>query len=78
MSDAPMTVGTQVPSNVLELRAAEQRRRIHNSIAELKDTVRERADIRKVARQYLWPAAGVAAVAGLVLGYGMGGIFTAH
>jgi hypothetical protein len=71
----PSTLGPQTPSDILELRAAEQRRRLHNTVQELRQTVRERMDVRKTARQYLWPAAGVAAILGLVMGYGTGGAF---
>jgi hypothetical protein len=72
---APHTMGPQVPSDILELRATEQRRRLHNTVAELRETVRERMDVRRNARQYFVPVAGVAAVAGLVLGYSAGGVF---
>jgi hypothetical protein len=72
---APHTLGPQVPSDILELRAAEQRRRLHNAVAELRETVKERVDVRRNAREHLLPAAGVAAAAGLILGYGAAGIF---
>jgi hypothetical protein len=67
--------GSQLPTDVLEIRAIEQRRRLHNTVSELRDTVRERMDVRRNARQYVLPAAGVAAAVGLVMGYGTGGIF---
>lgn len=67
-------LGPQVPTDILEMRAAEQRRRLHNSVAEFREQVRERLDVRRTAREYLAPAAGVAAIIGLVLGYGMGGM----
>lgn len=72
---APHTMGPQVPSDILELRAAQQRRRLHHTVAELRDTVRERVDVRRNARQYFLPAAGVAAAVGLVMGYSAGGVF---
>ncbi len=65
-----------LPADVLEQRASEQRRRLHNSVAELRYSVRERLDYRKLAREYVWEAAGVAALVGLVLGWGFTGIFT--
>ncbi|MFB3813661.1 MAG: hypothetical protein ACE14L_06070 [Terriglobales bacterium] len=72
----PRTMGAQTPADILEMRAAEQRRRMHNTVWELRETVRERTNPTKLARQYVWPATGIAAVAGLIMGYGMGGMFT--
>ena len=66
------------PTYELELRAAEQRKRLHNSVEELKSKVRDKLDVKKNARQHLGAAAGVASVAGLALGYGVAGIFTRH
>ncbi len=69
-----------LPSDVLEVRAADQRRQLHNSVVELRatlrDNIREKLDVRRQARQYLPQAAGVAAFLGLLLGYGTTGIFT--
>jgi hypothetical protein len=65
----------RMPSDVLELRAVEQRRRLHDALADLRATVAERADVNRVAREHVWPASGLAAVLGLLLGYGIGGIF---
>ena len=67
-----------MPVDVLEERAADQRRQLHNAMVELKSNLRESLDIRRNARQYLLPAAGAAAVLGLVLGYGFTGIFTRY
>jgi type VI protein secretion system component VasF len=75
------------PYEVLEERAAEQRRQLHNSVSELRSTVQDtvselrstvqdKLDVKKNATQYLGPAAAVAAVLGLMLGYGLTGIFT--
>ena len=61
---------------VLENQAADQRRKLHNRVVELKSTVRENLDIRRRAREYLMPVAGAAALLGLVLGYGFTGMFT--
>ncbi len=60
---------------VLEERAAQQRRQLHNSVSELRSTVQDKLDVKKNATQYLGPAAAVAAVLGLMLGYGLTGIF---
>jgi hypothetical protein len=67
-----------MPVDVLEERAADQRRQLHNAVVELKSNLRESLDIRRNARQYLLPAAGAAAVLGLVLGYGFTGMFTRY
>jgi hypothetical protein len=65
---------SNIPTDLLELRAAEQRRRLHNSVAELRLQMREKLDVRRNARRYFWPASAVVALCGLVLGYGFGGV----
>ncbi len=75
MSTAPQN---NEPTYTLEVRAADQRRRLHSSVVELRSRVRERLDLKQNAREYLRPAAGVAAVLGLALGYGVTGMFTRH
>ncbi len=67
---------SNIPYELLEERAATQRRQLHNRVVELRATVYDRLDAKKVAREYLAPAAGVAALVGLLLGYGLTGIFT--
>jgi len=67
-----------LPADVLEQRASEQRRRLHNSVAELRSNVRERLDHRKLAREHVWQASGAMALVGLVLGWGFTGMFTRH
>lgn len=69
-SSAPL-----IPTDILEQRAVEQRRRLHNSMVELKDTLKERLDVKRTARDYLVPAAGGVALVGLALGWGFGGFF---
>lgn len=70
--------GHPLPADILELRAIEQRRRLHNSVSELRTQMRETLDIKKNAREYVWPASGVVGLIGLVLGYGIAGIFTRY
>ena len=70
--------GQPMPTDVLELRASEQRRRIHNSVSELRTQMRDKLDLKKNAREYVWPASGVVGLVGLVLGYGVAGIFTRY
>jgi hypothetical protein len=67
---------SSIPVDVLEQRAAEQRRHLHDSVTELRHTVRERLDVKRNVREYVWPVAGVMALVGLVLGYSVAGIFT--
>ena len=67
---------SNVPYEVLEERAATQRLQLHNHVVELRSTVNDRLDAKKVAREYLWQAAGVCALIGLTLGYGLTSIFT--
>ncbi len=70
--------GQPMPTDVLEIRAAEQRRRIHNSVSELRTQMRDKLDVKKNAREYVWPASGVVGLIGLVVGYGFAGIFTRY
>lgn len=59
----------------LELEAAEQRRRLASSVDDLKYQVRDTLDVKKNAREHFGPAAGGAAVLGLLLGYLFAGSF---
>jgi len=69
-----------VPGEVLEQRAAEQRRRLHNSVSELRssvtEAVREKLDFKRYLREYMGPATAAAAIFGLFLGHATAGIFT--
>lgn len=69
-----MTSG--IPVDVLEKRAADQRRQLHNSVSELRQSVRERLDVKRNVREHLWSVSGVAALLGLVAGYAITGVFT--
>ncbi|HEV7676796.1 MAG TPA: hypothetical protein VGQ12_19875 [Candidatus Angelobacter sp.] len=69
-----MTEG--IPVDVLEKRAADERRQLHNSVQELRETVHERLDVKRNVRNHLGTISGVMAVAGLALGYALTGIFT--
>jgi len=71
-------LGPTVPTDTLEIRADEQRRQLHNSISELRTQMREKLDIKKNAREYVWPASGIVGLVGLVLGYGVAGVFTRY
>ena len=69
-----------VPTEILEQRAAEQRRALHNDVQELRSVVRaevrERTDVKRIVRRNFAPVAGASAVLALALGYGVAGIFT--
>lgn len=67
-----------LPPSILEQRAADERRRLESSVAELKSRVRENFDAKRVARQHLPAAAAVAALLSFGLGYAVTGIFTRH
>ncbi len=69
-----------LPADLLEQRAAEQRRRLHNSVSELRssvtEAVREKLDVRRYLREYMGPATTAAAICGLLVGYATLGMFT--
>ncbi|HEX4605439.1 MAG TPA: hypothetical protein VH724_15675 [Candidatus Angelobacter sp.] len=65
-----------IPVDVLEKRAADERRQLHNSVAELRQTVHERLDVKHNVRNHLGAAAATMAIVGLALGYTLAGIFT--
>ena len=69
-----MTEG--IPVDLLEKRAADERRQLHNSVQELRESVHERLDVKRNVRNHLGTVCGVLGVAGLVLGYAVTGIFT--
>ena len=67
-----------LPSNDLELRAADERRRLHDTVKELRCQLRDKLDVRNNARQHLGVACAAAALIGLVAGYGVTGMFVHH
>jgi ElaB/YqjD/DUF883 family membrane-anchored ribosome-binding protein len=72
--EARMTHG--IPVDVLEKRAEDQRLRLETRVDDLRQSVKERLDIKRNLRDHVWPAAGVVAVLGLVLGSAVVGVFT--
>jgi len=66
---------SSVPFELLEQRAAEQRRQIHNSVNDLRGALREKLDVKHNAREHLLPASGIAAFLGVAIGYGIAGLF---
>jgi hypothetical protein len=75
-----MSSNSNIPAEVLEQRAAEQRRRLHNSVSELRssvtETVKDKLDAKKYLREYTGPASATAAIVGLLMGYAFAGMFT--
>jgi hypothetical protein len=70
-----------LPVESLELRALEQRNRIHKTATELKtkvSAVREKLDMSKNAREHLIGASIAVSLLGFFSGYGVAGIFTDH
>jgi len=68
-----MTKG--IPADVLEKLAEDQRNLLGNRVVELRQTVKERLDVKSYLRNHAWPAAGVLTLVGLVLGYAVAGVF---
>jgi len=69
-----MTEG--IPVDVLEKQAADQRRQLHDTVTELRHTVKEKLDVKRNVRNHLGVVAGAMALAGLALGYTVAGVFT--
>lgn len=69
-----MTEG--IPVDVLEKRAADQRRQLHNTVVELRHSVQDKLDVKRNVRNHLGPVTGAMAIIGLALGYAVTGIFT--
>ena len=67
---------TDLPSYDLELKAADDRRRLHETASELRSTVRDKLDVNKNAREHLGLLCGISALIGLAAGYTVTGIFT--
>jgi hypothetical protein len=68
-----------LPIESLELRALEQRNRLHKTTGELKTKVaaaREKLDMSKNAREHLIGASVVVSLVGFFAGYGLAGMFT--
>lgn len=67
-----------LPSYELELRAAEERKRLHASVKELKEHVHEKLDLTTNARQYVIPLSAAVTLLSFAVGYAFAGIFTRH
>ena len=70
-----------LPVETLELRALEQRNRLHKTATQLRTKVseaREKLDLSKNAREHLIGASVVVSLLGFFSGYGLAGLFTDH
>ena len=68
----------ELPSYDLELKAADERRRLHEVVTEFRGSLRENLDMKKQIRERWLAACGVAVVLGLGLGYSLAGLFVRH
>ena len=75
MSTPNLNLKPTIPTDLLELRAAEQRRQLHDTVVDLRQELREQLDTKKVAHEHLAPAATVAGVFGLLFGYAVASVF---
>ena len=64
-----------LPAHDLEQKAAEDRRRLHSSVEELRGHLKDTLDLKKNTREHLGLACGVAALLGVTVGYAFTGIF---
>lgn len=65
-----------LPSGDLELKAADERRRLEGSLRELRARLEYDFDIKRRVQNNLGLASGVAVIIGLVSGYWITGAFT--
>jgi hypothetical protein len=65
-----------LPVDTLEVRAADQRRRLQSSVHQLKDRVREKLDVKRNVSHHVLLASAIAGAFSLALGYGFAGMFT--
>jgi hypothetical protein len=68
----------ELPSYDLELKAADERRRLHGTLAELRSRVHEELDVNKRVRQNLGSVCAVVALLSLGIGYSITGLFVSH
>lgn len=67
------------PLETLELRALEQRNRLHQDVTELKEKIaaaREKLSVQRNVRAHFTKVALVVSIAGLLAGNGFAGMFT--
>jgi hypothetical protein len=64
-----------LPARDLEIKAAENRRQMHQSVEELRLHLKERFDVTRNTREHLGTACAMAALLSFSLGYAFTGIF---
>lgn len=69
-------MNSTLPTYDLQLRAADERRRLHGSVNELKVCVREKMDVQRNAREHVIASSALAGFISLVFGYAIAGMFT--
>jgi hypothetical protein len=67
-----------LPTYDLQLRAADERRRLHGSVTELKERVREKMDVQRTAREHVVASSVMAGFVSMIFGYAITGMFTRH
>lgn len=70
----PRKITPDMPADILQLKAVEQRERLHGTISELRSNVRQKLDVKTQAREYVWPATTAAALLSLAFGYTAGSL----
>ena len=68
-------ISPQIPSDILEMKAVEQRQRLHETFSELRSGVRHKLDVKSQAREYVWQATAVGTLLSLAFGYTAGSLF---
>ena len=68
-------ISPDMPADILELQATEQRLRLHETISELRSSVRHKLDVKSQAREHVWQASSLAALLSLAFGYTAGSLF---
>ena len=72
-------VAADTPVEALELKAMQERSKLHASIEELKDhyaAAKQKLDVKQNVKQHMTSAAVVVGVVGLLSGYAVAGAFT--
>jgi len=64
-----------LPARDLEIKAAENRKHLHQSVEDLRLHLRETLDVTKNTRKHLGLACSMAALVSFSLGYAFSGIF---
>ena len=70
-----------VPIEILQAKADEQRKQLHRTVTELRASVQsttEKFDVKRQVRQHFGVVAIASSVVALVTGYSFAGVFTRH